>query len=121
MRIAVVGSRGWTDEQAIKRYIDSLPTGSVIISGGASGVDSMAEKHARARGLEVVVFEADWSKGNDAGAKRNAVIVANSDVVVAFWDGKSKGTMITVDMALKAAHIQRVTVVKKAQEGQGNE
>lgn len=112
MRIAIVGSRGWTDEDTVQRYINTIPDGSVVVSGGARGVDSIAEKFARARGLEVVVIKPDWSKGRGAGMERNGEIVAQSDVVVAFWDGKSPGTQNTINRALSAPHIKRIMVIK---------
>ena len=80
-----------------------LPVGTVVVSGGARGVDSIAEVAARDRGLEVVVFQAGWDRlGRKAGPIRNAKIVANADRVVAFWDGSSRGTLNTLGQALRA-------------------
>ena len=46
--------------------------------------------------------------GRSAGFKRNALIVAESDEVVAFWDMKSKGTKSTIDLATKAGKPVRI-------------
>jgi hypothetical protein len=96
-RVAIVGSRNYPDEAAVRRYVDALPEGTVVITGGARGVDTWAEQSARLRGLEVVVHLADWNKhGRAAGMIRNTTIVNDADRGVAFWDGQSRGTMDTV-------------------------
>lgn len=66
------------------------------------GIDKAAETFARQRGIETIVFPADWERyGKRAGALRNQQIVDYAHRVVAFWDGKSPGTQITIGMALK--------------------
>lgn len=71
-----------------------------MISGGASGVDTAAADAARARGLDVIVFQPMWGVyGKSAGYKRNIQIVEASDRVVAFWDGTSKGTQHSINIA----------------------
>jgi hypothetical protein len=114
MKIAIVGSRTWTDHLRIMAYIDALPAGTIIISGGAQGVDSIAAGYAEARGLSVVVFLPDWDRfGKSAGMIRNRQIVDAAQEVVAFWDGESRGTKGTIDLALQAKHIKTVTVFKR--------
>ncbi|EPZ47608.1 SLOG family protein [Alicyclobacillus acidoterrestris] len=102
MNIAIVGSRNYPNQDDIFWYINSLPIEDVVVSGGARGVDSYAETFARQRGMTVKVFHADWDKyGKSAGYRRNVDIVNYADKVVAFWDGKSKGTKHTIDIARK--------------------
>jgi len=82
-----------------------------IISGGARGADTLAEMYARHRALPVKVFPAEWDKyGKSAGFRRNADIVKNSDIIVAFWDGKSKGTKHTIDLARR--YFKEVKIIK---------
>ena len=103
MKVAIVGSRDWPSREAVTRYVLALPNDTVVISGGAPGVDRIAEKTARVIGLKVEVYPADWFKhGKRAGALRNQQIVDAADRIVAFWDGISKGTKITIDMAKRA-------------------
>lgn len=103
MRIAIVGSRDYPRWDVIRKYIATLPAGTVVVSGGARGVDSVAVKDAQLRGLEVRVYPADWENlGKGAGFVRNQQIVDDADKVVAFWDEKSRGTMDTVARAKKA-------------------
>lgn len=120
-RIAIVGSRGPRDMpqegfigpltklqsehrarlMAVWRYVFSLPDDAIVVSGGAKGVDEFAVRAAKARTphLEVCVYYPNWEKGKGAGLARNRRIVANSDRVVAFWDGVSRGTMHTIGVA----------------------
>jgi predicted Rossmann fold nucleotide-binding protein DprA/Smf involved in DNA uptake len=102
MRVAIVGSRGWQDADAIRAYVDSLPNGTTVVSGGALGVDSIAEHAADKRGLAVVDVPDYARYGGKAPLVRNEQIVAAADRVVAFWDGKSTGTAHTIGLARKA-------------------
>jgi predicted Rossmann fold nucleotide-binding protein DprA/Smf involved in DNA uptake len=103
MRIAIVGSREYAKLDAVRKFVAELPADTVIVSGGARGVDSAAEQAARARGLEVKIFPALWGQyGKRAGFLRNRQIVEASDKVVAFWDGLSAGTLSTIQLATDA-------------------
>lgn len=93
MRIAVVGSRKWTDLARVRKLVMELPKGTVIISGGAQGVDQAAEKAARAAGLTSHVITPDYPTfGRVAPLHRNRKIIEAAEHVVAFWDGLSGGT-----------------------------
>jgi predicted Rossmann fold nucleotide-binding protein DprA/Smf involved in DNA uptake len=99
MKIAIVGSRNIEDIN-IDNYVDFLP--ECVISGGARGVDSIAEKWAKGKGVETVIFRPDYAQfGRSAPLKRNHTIVEAADMVIAFWDGKSRGTKYTIDLAKK--------------------
>lgn len=64
-----------------------------IVSGGARGADSLGERYARENNINLVVFPADWDAyGNAAGPIRNAEMADYADYLLAFWDGKSRGT-----------------------------
>jgi YspA, cpYpsA-related SLOG family len=90
MRIAVVGSRLYTDRAAVEAAIAELPAGVVIVSGGARGPDTWAAEAARGRGLETVVCRPKLagvrSRGEVAGRylARNQKIVDQCDRVIAF-------------------------------------
>lgn len=102
MNVAIVGSREYPRMDAVRRYVRSLDEHDIVISGGARGVDTVAERAARHLGIRVAVYPADWAiHGLRAGAVRNKVIVEQAGRVVAFWDGESPGTKITIDLARK--------------------
>jgi hypothetical protein len=103
MRIGIVGSRGFPDLQAVRRYVATLPPDTVIVTGGAQGVDMVAESEARLRSLSVVVIPAQWDRyGNKAGPLRNTELVRAIDRLVAFWDGESTGTRHAIAVAEQA-------------------
>lgn len=100
MKIAIVGSRAFTDLQQVYDFVDSLELEDVVISGGALGVDRAAAIWARARGLKVLEHIPDWDKhGKKAGYLRNELIVTDAELVVAFWDGTSAGTKHAINIA----------------------
>jgi predicted Rossmann fold nucleotide-binding protein DprA/Smf involved in DNA uptake len=104
LRVAIVGSRRFSEPERVAEYVRSLPARASIITGSASGVDAAATKAARARGVPVQVLPASFDEVADASksAARNQRLVDACDVLVAFWDGESKGTRTTVDRALDA-------------------
>lgn len=102
MNIAVVGSRNIKSESQIFAELDKYEI-SCIVSGGAKGVDTIAEKYAQANNIPTKIFKPEYDKYHfkQAPLMRNLQIVESSDTVIAFWDGKSKGTLFTINEAKK--------------------
>ena len=95
--------------EQVKDYVKSLDKDTIIVSGGAKRVDETAEKIGEELGMKVVLFKPDWKKyGRGAGIVRNKEICEYSDMICAFWDGKSKGTLNTIDTAKKMNMIVQV-------------
>jgi len=102
MNVAIVGSRNYPDLSAVQFLINSLPDRTVIVSGGARGVDAYAMHCAKTRGFPTKIFYPDWQKyGKSAGILRNIEIIKMADQVHAFWDGVSKGTSHSIELAKK--------------------
>lgn len=105
MKIAVIGSRTFNDAALLeKTLLEKLDINAVttLVSGGAKGADSLAEAFAAKHGLTVQIFKPDWKQfGRGAGIIRNKEIIAAADQVIAFWDGKSKGTLSSINIAKK--------------------
>lgn len=98
MKVAIIGSRNLDVD--IEKYIPENTT--MIISGGAKGIDSLAETYANEHNIPTIIFEPDYSKyGRKAPIVRNQLIAKEADIVVAIWDGKSKGTAYTINYAQK--------------------
>lgn len=97
MKVAVIGSRTITNID-IERYI---PKGiTMLITGGATGVDTIAEKYADRKHIKKQVFRPDYERyGKSAPLMRDKLIVDNADIVIAIWDGVSGGTNYTVKYA----------------------
>jgi len=105
-KIAIVGSRTFNDWDFLwskmAEHFSHLD-GATIISGGARGADALAKKFADVSGLSYEEYLADWNAyGMSAGPRRNAQIVKAADIIVAFWDGKSRGTWDCLKKALDA-------------------
>jgi YspA, cpYpsA-related SLOG family len=102
MKTAIIGSRNIQNYDLLKQVVKGLPI-TAVISGGAAGVDKMAEQYAHENNLPLTVLPADWaSYGKKAGMIRNAEIVKQAEQVIAIWDGQSRGTAATINMAKKA-------------------
>jgi len=109
--LAVVGSRSLDDdeharavgmsiiEEALRRN-ESLTT---FVSGGAKGPDKWGETLALEKTtLDLILHKPDWDEhGRRAGFVRNEYIVRDADVVMAFWDGKSRGTQHDLELCKK--------------------
>lgn len=95
MKVAVIGSRGLKVED-LGKYLPEDTT--EIISGGAAGIDACAREFALSHGIKLTEFLPEYDKyGRNAPLKRNITIIENADIVLAFWDGKSKGTKFVID------------------------
>ena len=75
-------------------------------------VDAAATRAARRRELPVQTVPASFDEGSDPAQAeaRNRKLIENCDVLVAFWDGTSEGTRVTVERALdagKEVHVYR--------------
>lgn len=116
MKVVVCGSRRFPDPLGataqIVRRIQSLPDDAIVIHGDAAGADRIAGKAAENVGIQVVRVPAKWEEhvpgcscGNrswclQAGLRRNLEMLdMNPDLVIAFWDGFSRGTKHTIEHA----------------------
>lgn len=82
----------------------------IIVSGHASGADSLGEKFAMDHNLQCELHPADWDKhGKAAGPIQNAEMAEVADALIAFWDGQSRGTRSMIDLA-KRKGLQVVVV-----------
>lgn len=99
---AIVGSRNYLILEHVRKWVNMLPDDTIVLSGGARGVDTTAIEAAQARGLETIVLEADWKHGGDrAGLSRNVDIAKQCDLATAFWDGCSTGTVHVIKQIRK--------------------
>lgn len=128
MRVIIAGGRYFWDydllrEECIKTFTQLKEEGCntkrsniEIISGTANGADTLGEKFAHEYYLELKEFPANWNlHGKRAGYLRNEQMAkyAKDDeelgVLIAFWDGKSRGTKHMIDLANK--HELRVFII----------
>jgi hypothetical protein len=123
MRIIIAGSRNFTNYAVLRHNVINIllilsPCGkpnAEIISGTANGADKLGERFANEYEYPIKRFPANWDLyGKSAGYRRNEqmALYAKEDygVLIAFWDGKSKGTKHMIDLANK--HGLKVFVVE---------
>lgn len=112
MRILVCGGRDFTDHVRVFAALDRLHAKhpiTVLIHGAAPGVDRLASRWAKWRGIEVEPYPADWDKHRTAaGPIRNQRMLdhSNPDAVVAFPGGVGTADMVT--RAVKAGLGSRI-------------
>jgi hypothetical protein len=114
MKVIIAGSRTITNYKKVKEIIlkgirELLIPYSFrehfnleIVSGGAKGVDFLAERFAKEEKFKFVLFPANWGYyAKQAGYLRNIEMANYADALIAVWDGKSKGTKHMIDIAKK--------------------
>lgn len=105
--ILACGSRDYANEVAVystlAQCLAEYPRGGfpTVLHGAARGADRLAGRIAQALGFPVEAMPADWdAHGKAAGYIRNlAMLDRGPDLVLAFWDGTSRGTAHTVSVA----------------------
>jgi len=101
MKLAIVGSRNFTDYKRLSRIVDKVKEQiTLIVSGGARGADTLAERYAKERAIPYLIFPANWDEyGKQAGMLRNQEIVNNADGMIAFLAPESRGTRDSIKRA----------------------
>ena len=111
MTLAIIGSRDCPAVD-IEAYLDELP--DAIVSGGARGADTYAREFAEKKGIRLIEHLPDYAKyGKAAPLVRNRLIIDDCDKVLAFWDGKSRGTKQTLDYAEKMGKPKKIVYISK--------
>ena len=120
MQMIIAGSRGLNDRALLDEYVwdahnmfvdeiteqfGGIPywaSGLTVIEGGAKGIDRLAREWANRHQLPCRTYPADWKRyGKSAGYKRNEVMAQNAQALLAFWDGKSRGTQHMINIAME--------------------
>lgn len=116
LRVIIAGSRSFTNydllsDKSSKIILEILRNNDnisdiEIVSGTARGADELGEQFAEIEGYSAVKYPANWDLfGRRAGYIRNtemAQYAVNDDsygVLIAFWDGMSRGTKNMIDIA----------------------
>ena len=107
MKLAIIGSRELKIDNLEKYLPENI---SEIVSGGAKGIDTVAADYAKHHNIPLTEFLPDYARyKRGAPLKRNEQIAQYADAVLAFWDGRSRGTRYTVKYFEKIG--KKITVV----------
>lgn len=124
MKLAVTGSRSWNDAERLRQCLESVMIEfgfDTLIHGNARGADSIAEKWAIENKVSMEVYSPDYSRfdGKVAPLRRNDQIVEACDILVAFWDGESKGTLYTFRKGMESGKNCIMCLSEEAQKNFG--
>lgn len=129
LRVIVAGGRGLRDWFGVRPMFDealdhvfsnAVERGDniTVISGTAHGADRMGEQYAMTHHFKLERYPADWDRhGRAAGYKRNVKMAKVATHLVAFWDGKSRGTRHMIRIALELGLTVRVFLYDDDREG----
>ena len=104
MKVIIAGGRDFHDFTLLKEKCKKIlgDTKFEIVTGMAGGADRLGLRFAHFMKVPYHKFPADWNKfGKGAGFKRNAEMAEFADALIAFWDGKSRGTAHMIQEATK--------------------
>jgi hypothetical protein len=119
MKLIIAGSRSCTDMNLLLEAIASLPEKGAevteVVCGMAKGADTLGYEWAKSKGIPIKEMPADWSKVEGginfaAGMIRNrnmACYCGPDDMLIALWDGRSRGTANMID----EAHMRKMAVL----------
>lgn len=113
----ISGSRTIFDSELVRNELDRVVgaqylDSDLVIFGDAAGVDAIAESYCLFNEMKHEVYPADWvTHGKAAGPIRNREMMEQADVLVAFWDGVSRGTRSAIEAALQLRRELHVFIV----------
>ena len=118
-QIVIAGCRNYDNYNEAAPFIDSClyeirkKHTIIILSGCSTGADSIGERYATKNGFDIEKYPADWKRfGRSAGPIRNKQMAEICDLVICFWDEKSKGTKSMIEYAKKN---KKNVIIKKIQ------
>ena len=112
--VAIIGSRNFTNSKFAEKTLNNLVKDrnlkiTIIYSGAAKGADKIGAIWGRKNNIEVIEFIPEWDKYKKAaGFMRNSLIIENADIIIAFYDMKSKGT---ADSLKKAKELNKEVII----------
>ena len=114
MKVAVIGSRN-IEVKDVGVYLPSNVT--ELISGGARGVDTSVCRYAAAVGVPLIEILPDYARyGRSAPLRRNEEIVTRAELVIALWDGASRGTAHVIGLCRRLGKPIKVYILSPTPE-----
>lgn len=103
MKVIIAGSRGVNDYSLVVQAVERSGYNiTEVVSGCATGIDTLGEQWARANNIPIKEMPADWNRhGRSAGPMRNRQMAEYADAAIVVWDGKSRGTRNMVENMIR--------------------
>lgn len=112
MKLAVIGSRGFTDHNHLKKSLDGISGITEIVSVSPLGADSLATQYVIENSIPLKELPADYkTNGIKAPHIRNDQIISYCDAIIAFGDGKSPGTKSVIKKAKRVGKLHSVITI----------
>lgn len=112
MKVIIAGSRDVKDYMLVARTVEESGWKDKItevVSGCATGVDTLGEQWARANNIPIKEMPANWNQyGNSAGPMRNRQMAEYADAAIVIWDGKSRGTRNMIENMIRRKKPYRI-------------
>lgn len=115
MKVIIAGGRDFNNYEMVKETMKELNIiVTEIVCGGARGADTLGYGWAKENNIPVKMFPAEWDiYGNSAGMIRNHEMGDYADYLVAFWDGKSRGTADMINYMQQLGKHGKVVMYQK--------
>lgn len=116
MRVLVCGGRNFSDKAGMFDALDAAHkerTFTVLMHGGAGGADVMSDQWAEGRGVDRMVFPANWAwYGRSGGPRRNKrmLLEGKPDIILAFPGGAGTENMVKIATAAGVPVVQMLQV-----------
>ncbi len=116
IRLAIVGTREYSNyeefEKIVDQHIGDIGRPAFIVSGGARGIDSLAERYAKEHKINTEIYHPDWKRhGKAAALIRNTDIISNATHVLALPGPSSRGTYDAIRKAIDRGKILKIVEV----------
>lgn len=114
MKVIIAGSRTFNNYQLVEDTMPQIDNVTEVVCGGARGADELGRLWANKHGILITMFPAQWETyGKAAGFIRNHEMGDYADYLVAFWDGKSRGTKDMIDYMKRIGKHGKVVLERK--------
>ena len=103
MKVIIAGTRSVNDYKLVVQSIERSGFNiTEVVSGCATGVDTLGEQWARANNIPIKEMPADWNRfGNSAGPMRNRQMAEYADAAIVIWDGESRGSRNMIENMIR--------------------
>jgi len=123
VKVIIAGGRDICDQEKVFALIDKtilrwreqgLPEISEIVSGTATGVDTLGEQYANEHNIPIKRFPADWETyGKGAGPIRNRQMADYADRLIVIMHEDSRGSRNMFETMQKLHKPGQAWIIKK--------